>query len=61
MDITDDGGPGRRPEQDQQGFGLIGLRERVAIVGGSLMYGPEDSGFHVQVELPLGIAQPDHS
>ena len=56
MDITDDGGPGRRPEQDQQGFGLIGLRERVAIVGGSLMYGPEDSGFHVQVELPLGIA-----
>jgi signal transduction histidine kinase len=61
MGITDDGGPGRRPEQEQQGFGLIGLRERVAIVGGSLVYGPTDSGFQVQVELPLGIAQPDHS
>lgn len=61
MDIKDDGGLGRRPELEQQGFGLIGLRERVAIVGGSLMYGPRDSGFHVHAELPLGITQPHHS
>lgn len=61
IEITDDGGKGHRPEQDQHGFGLIGLRERVAIVGGSLTYGPNDSGFRVHVDLPLGIAQPQHA
>lgn len=58
IDITDDGGHGRRPEQQHHGFGLVGLRERVAIVGGSLTFGHEGPGFGVHVELPLGIAQP---
>lgn len=60
IDITDDGGHGRRPEQQHHGFGLVGLRERVAIVGGSLSFGREGQGFGVHVELPLGIAQPHH-
>lgn len=54
MDITDDGGEGRGAVQ-QRGFGLIGLRERVAIVGGNLTYGPVGPGFGVHAELPLGI------
>lgn len=54
MDITDDGGEGRGADQ-QRGFGLIGLRERVAIVGGNLTYGPVGPGFGVHAELPLGI------
>jgi signal transduction histidine kinase len=53
LDITDDGGHGRRPEPQGPGFGLLGLSERVAIVGGTLLFAQEDSGFHVRAHLPV--------
>jgi signal transduction histidine kinase len=43
--------PGHRPEH---GHGLTGMRERVALLGGSLSAGPTAAGgFVVAVELPL--------
>jgi len=55
LDVVDDGhgGPsavsGRGP-----GHGLIGMRERVSLVDGSLSVGPRtDGGFAVHAELPL--------
>jgi len=39
------------------GHGLVGMRERVAAVGGTLVVGPLDDGrFGVHAELPLGSA-----
>jgi signal transduction histidine kinase len=47
-----DDGPGPAPGAD--GHGLIGMRERVATVGGSLATGPADGGgFLVDATLPL--------
>jgi signal transduction histidine kinase len=44
------GGPG-------QGNGLTGMRERVALLGGSLSAGPApDGGFVVSAVLPVGAA-----
>ncbi|WP_307815669.1 histidine kinase [Streptomyces sp. 7-21] len=53
-----DGGPARAagapPAGDGGGFGLIGMRERAAAVGGTLACGPEPGGgFRVRAELPL--------
>jgi signal transduction histidine kinase len=46
--------PGRKRGQDH-GHGLTGMRERVALLGGSLSAGPTSAGgFVVCVELPLG-------
>ncbi|MFC7546376.1 sensor histidine kinase [Plantactinospora sp. GCM10030261] len=37
------------------GLGLVGLRERVDLLGGRLAAGPaEDGGFLVEAELPAG-------
>jgi signal transduction histidine kinase len=48
------------------GYGLLGLRERVQTVGGTLHAGPTDGGFVVQGVLPvaappLPASQPVHS
>ena len=48
--VTDDG-PGGTPAVD--GCGLIGMRERVALFGGSLEAGPAPTGgFRVRATLP---------
>ncbi|WP_406126691.1 sensor histidine kinase [Streptomyces sp. NBC_00989] len=52
VDVTDDGaGSGSAPP----GFGLVGMRERVRSVGGTLDAGPLDerAGFAVSAVLPL--------
>ncbi|XUL88026.1 sensor histidine kinase [Streptomyces galilaeus] len=51
VDVTDDGaGGGSAPP----GFGLVGMRERVRSVGGTLATGPLDgAGFAVNAVLPL--------
>ncbi|GHE48031.1 two-component sensor histidine kinase [Streptosporangium violaceochromogenes] len=36
------------------GAGIIGMRERVALVGGAFEAGPRDGGWHVHAELPTG-------
>ena len=45
---------GRAPARDGLGHGLIGMRERVALYGGSLRAGPHDAGgFEVESWLPV--------
>src|SRR5215467_2454095 len=50
------GGPAGPPgNEDGPGHGLTGMRERVALLGGSLSAGPvPDGGFVVSAVLPLG-------
>jgi signal transduction histidine kinase len=52
------GPPPRPPDRAGQrpGHGLIGMRERVAMVGGELRAGPAaDGGFEVLARLPAGL------
>jgi signal transduction histidine kinase len=45
---------------DRGGHGLIGMRERAAMLGGSLHTGPtEDGGFHVIAILPVNADRPE--
>jgi signal transduction histidine kinase len=55
---VDDDGPGARsgtgPRPAGPGLGLIGMRERVAALGGRLSAGPRDGGgFQVRAEFPV--------
>ncbi|WP_107049315.1 sensor histidine kinase [Streptomyces sp. NRRL F-5727] len=51
--VTDDGPrPGRLVARGS-GYGLMGMRERVALHGGTLQTGPEGEGFAVRARLPL--------
>ncbi|MET9633772.1 sensor histidine kinase [Lentzea sp. NPDC006480] len=51
VEVTDDG-PGVR--ELGEGHGLIGMRERVAVYGGTFSAGPgPDGGFRVVAELPV--------
>ncbi|MFF3940467.1 sensor histidine kinase [Streptomyces phaeofaciens] len=46
---------GRRTGRGRDGYGLAGLRERAALLGGKLQAGPgADQGWHVEAELPRG-------
>ncbi len=58
--VTDDGGrrrsaqPGREVDSDRTGHGLIGMRERVTLNGGTLHTGPRTvGGFEVMATLPV--------
>lgn len=57
LTIADSGGSSSQPYRANPdaglGLGLIGMRERAELVGGSLRAGPSDSGFRVQAQLPL--------
>ncbi|MEU9338874.1 sensor histidine kinase [Streptomyces sp. NPDC048290] len=53
--VSDDGrtGPARRVEH---GFGLLGMRERVQLLGGTLRAGPAPGGgWTVDAEMPVGV------
>ncbi|MGC9539386.1 sensor histidine kinase [Streptomyces sp. UG1] len=44
---------GQRTGRGRDGYGLAGLRERAALLGGALRAGPgADQGWHVEAELP---------
>ena len=57
IEVSDDGsGPG---ETAGNGHGLIGMRERVALLGGELEAGAQaGGGFAVKVRLPIGQKEP---
>jgi signal transduction histidine kinase len=58
MRIRDDG-PGLTPG-GSDGNGLMGMRQRATMVGGTLRTGPaEGGGFLVEAELPIGGASSD--
>jgi signal transduction histidine kinase len=60
VEVADDGGGAtatapRLEGSNGQGFGLRGMDERVAAVGGTVEHGPQpEGGFRVRAELPLG-------
>lgn len=53
--VRDNGrGPQRAPG-DTSGTGIIGMRERVTVLGGQFFAGPADGGFVVHASLPLRL------
>jgi signal transduction histidine kinase len=56
VEVTDDGtGP---PVRSRGGFGLRGMAERVALVGGLLTAGPRpEGGFRVYASLPVAALE----
>ena len=49
-----DDGPGFVPDADHEGFGLLGLRERVELVGGTLsVQSAPGSGTTLEATLPV--------
>lgn len=53
LTITDDG-RGMANEQESEGFGLLGIRERVRLLGGNIETRSEpDKGFTLSVEIPV--------
>ncbi|GIG35143.1 sensor histidine kinase [Cellulomonas pakistanensis] len=58
LEITDDG-RGAAADSDGAGQGLLGMRERASMIGGSLSAGPRPGGgFRVRAELPLPPGAP---
>lgn len=55
LTVEDNGaGPGQTRAQDDIGFGLIGLRERLALLNGSLEFGPGSlDGSRLSVKVPV--------
>jgi signal transduction histidine kinase len=56
IEVTDDGdAAGREPAAPGSGNGLLGMRERVSVFGGTMTTGPNpDGGWAVRAQLPVG-------
>jgi signal transduction histidine kinase len=54
VSVTDDGGTRRLPKQQGKGHGITGMRERVAVHGGTLSAGPASpAGWALTAEIPV--------
>ncbi|MGO1834650.1 MAG: ATP-binding protein, partial [Actinomycetaceae bacterium] len=55
--MVDDDGRGAAATTDGKGQGLVGMRERAGVLGGTVQAGPRrGGGFRVRVDLPVGGA-----
>ena len=59
VEVLDYGGESPKANK-ASGYGLLGLHERVALVGGRLSYGHEGHGFAVRAELPIAAQASAH-
>lgn len=51
---VEDDGVGFSPEQKTEGVGLVGMRERAALIGGTISFDSEPGfGTHVRLQIPL--------
>jgi signal transduction histidine kinase len=54
VSVTDDGARSTPEESHGGGHGLVGMRERVTMLGGRIDAGPSGDGWSVAAELPYG-------
>ncbi|MFE0177258.1 sensor histidine kinase [Streptomyces sp. NPDC059002] len=52
LDVRDSGGPAGELAASGAGYGLLGMRERAELLGGSLQAGPGEEGFVVTLRVP---------
>jgi signal transduction histidine kinase len=59
LTVLDNGLGAKEDEPDHQpGFGLLGMRERIALLGGTASAGPQaDRGWRVEVVVPVAMEQ----
>lgn len=53
LDVRDSGGPPGELSGAGAGYGLLGMRERAELLGGSLEAGPDEEGFAVTLRVPV--------
>ncbi|MEU5276451.1 histidine kinase [Streptomyces asoensis] len=53
LNVRDSGGPPGELAQAGGGYGLLGMRERAELLGGSLAAGPGEEGFVVTLKVPV--------
>ncbi|MGW4951272.1 sensor histidine kinase [Streptomyces parvulus] len=53
LDVRDSGGPAGELTTTGGGYGLLGMRERAELLGGSLRAGPGEEGFVVTLKVPV--------
>ncbi len=54
VEVVDDAPPGAARHPHRSGFGLVGMRERVEALGGTLQAGPRpESGWSIRATLPV--------
>ncbi|WP_433335687.1 sensor histidine kinase [Spirillospora sp. CA-294931] len=53
LDVTDSGGTEQGEGPEGGGYGLVGMRERAELIGGTLETGPNGKGFQVSLRVPV--------
>ncbi|PWI15015.1 two-component sensor histidine kinase [Streptomyces sp. Act143] len=53
LDVRDSGGTSGELAATGAGYGLLGMRERAELLGGSLDAGPDEEGFTVTLKVPV--------